>query len=185
MTDLLDNLSDTERVVAQFHAVVFPNTPTQSQAANALGPLTTRWFRRRTTQVAFKQATESLIARGVLLETRPGYRQCGYMALNELALSAHQAGRLQDMLERWRNVGRVGWGYYTSLDNRQMLARCHLISGQVELIEGDLNAEPMNWSFLALPGAEPLLATLPAEYLHRGVQPGRPSSIAEPGRGSG
>lgn len=164
MRERYANLSGVAQRVAQIYGVVYPHDPAYSRVAQWLAHADMRHEGRRITGDQVKLALQELQAAGIVVTPELGAGPIANSAWAPgLTITAQRSGRLDAIMAAQSRDSWTKWG--VSPKQQQMLLRCYTVSKRFNAIE-ELGTLPHGaWDFLAQAGAEPLLRTLPDQYL--------------------
>ena len=161
-------LSPDAQAAALVYGVVDPHVCTVSQVVAILRHAGIHAHGRPLTNARVKDANRELVDAGVAFAPRQGG---GLRASPRwapwLTMESHRGGMLDPIVAGHRHV-QPGFAYYRDESRVAMELRCHTVAGRFDRIHGG-TFEPMNWAFLAEPGAAGLLRTLPEAWRDRAL----------------
>ena len=181
MRERYANLSGVAQRVAQIYGVVYPHDPAYSRVTQWLAHADMRYEGRRITGDQVKLALQELQVAGIVVSPELGGGPTADPGWAPgLTITAQRSGRLDAIMAAQSRDSWARWG--VSPKQQLMLLRCYTVAKRFSAIS-ELGTLPNGaWDFLAQPGTEPLLRTLPPDYLEPALLNCLDSLIAKAGR---
>ena len=166
LSGVFESLSPVAQLVAQVYGVVYPYAVTTARAAAILTYARFKSGGRRVQNAQTKVAGEELVTAGLVVRAESGKElRAARSWAPWLTLEAFRNSALDRIMDAFEYKQPPYWHYYNDPARKAMCMRRFTVSGRFQDLEKnrfDIRAD--DWRFLAEPGADGLLPTLPAKY---------------------
>ncbi len=160
---VFETLSPEARLVAMAFGVVHPHRASDGEMAQLLADAGFEHGGKASKPYQYLQPCKDALDAGLLREPFTHKIAAVSECAPWLAVEAFRQGKLERIEAAWREENAYS---FWSNDRRAMTFRCNVVAGRWDDDEEFAEcAEPGKWRWLAHPGAEGLLATLPESIL--------------------